>query len=174
MTSEALLFYSVGLWAFSCNRVIVSGFYALQDTKTPVKIAVFTMLANLVFSLLLMGPLRHSGLALALSLASSIQFCLLVFFIKRKLIEWEARPVLFSMAKVLASSAIMGFVLRYLYLIWLMPESGWSAIQLLVNLIGVILIGVIIYFTMARILGCRELLSILNTIRPILKRSKNQ
>ena len=84
MTNEALVFYAMGLWAFSGIRVMVSGFYALQDTKTPVKVAFVALLANLLFSLLLMGPLKHGGLALALSLASALQYGLLVFLFKQK------------------------------------------------------------------------------------------
>ena len=82
MTAEALLFYSLGLWAFSASRVMLSAFYAFQDTKTPVKVATITMIANGLLSLLLMGPLRHGGLALALSLSSTVQLLLLIFILR--------------------------------------------------------------------------------------------
>jgi len=72
MTAQALLFYSLGLWAFAALRVFVIAFYSLQDTKTPVKVAAVAMLANIGLSLALMGPLKHGGLALALSLASTL------------------------------------------------------------------------------------------------------
>ncbi|MFC1891467.1 murein biosynthesis integral membrane protein MurJ [Thermodesulfobacteriota bacterium] len=172
MTSYALIFYSVGLWAFSGTRIIVSAFYALQDTKTPVRIAFAAMVANIILSLLLMGPLKHGGLALALSLASSIQFCLLAFLIRRKLPTWELRPVFISMGKIVISSVVMGVAVKYLYLSRFLPDSEWDTIQLLINVLGVILIGVVIYFVMARILGCRELSSILDIFRPLLNRSK--
>ncbi|MDZ7699996.1 MAG: murein biosynthesis integral membrane protein MurJ [Deltaproteobacteria bacterium] len=108
MTTYALLFYVLGLWAFSANRVIISAFYALQDTKTPVKVAVITVLFNLGFSLLFMGPLKHGGLALALSMASMIQFCLLIFFLKRKIDLGDMRPVFVSGLKSSVAAANYG------------------------------------------------------------------
>lgn len=172
MTSYALIFYSVGLWAFSGTRIIVSSFYAIQDTRTPVKIAFITMLLNLIFSLLLMGPLKHGGLALALSLASSVQFCLLVFLIKRKLSSWDLKPVLISLGRVMISSVIMGIAVRYLYVSRFAHGSEWGTLQLLMNVIGVILVGVIVFFVAARILGCGEISSILDIFRPIFRRQK--
>jgi putative peptidoglycan lipid II flippase len=78
MTDRALFFYTVGLWAYSGTRVMVNAFYAIQDTRTPVKVATVAMLANFLFGVLLMGPLQHGGLALALSLASALQFWILL------------------------------------------------------------------------------------------------
>jgi len=172
MTTKALVFYSVGLWAFSGIRVIVSAFYAFQDTKTPVKVATVALAANLIFSLLLMGPLKHGGLALALSLASSLQFCLLIIFLKRRIDIWELRPVLVSTGKCIIASVIMGICIHFLYSGWLMPEPASGVGQLAANVIGIILIGVIIYFAAARILGCRELSSFLDIFKPLLKRTK--
>jgi len=80
-TNYALMFYSFGLWAFSGVRVLVSAFYAMQDTKTPVKIATVALLANFVLSVFLMRYFKHGGLALGLSLASSVQFFLLFSFL---------------------------------------------------------------------------------------------
>ncbi|MBW1834980.1 MAG: polysaccharide biosynthesis C-terminal domain-containing protein, partial [Deltaproteobacteria bacterium] len=64
----------MGLWAFSAVRILVSTFYALQDTKTPVKMAAISVVANIIFSIILMQYLGYRGLALATSLASMLNF----------------------------------------------------------------------------------------------------
>jgi len=61
LTAVALLYYGIGLWAFSAVRIVVSTFYALQDTKTPVRMAVVSVIANIVLGVLLMGPLGPWG-----------------------------------------------------------------------------------------------------------------
>src|SRR5512136_2720746 len=60
-TAFALLFYSVGLWAIAGARTIVPAFYSLQDTWTPLKIALICLGANVVFIVILIYPLKHAG-----------------------------------------------------------------------------------------------------------------
>lgn len=166
MTTKALLFYSLGLWAFSGIRVLVSAFYALQDAKTPVKVAAVALGANLIFSLLFMGPLEHGGLALALSLASTLQFCLLVFFLKKRMDILELKPILISTGKCILGSIVMGLGILYATqgLGLLDPEAGLK--NLVPNLAGLILFGIFLYFVATWILGCRELRSILAVLKP--------
>ncbi|MBI4806377.1 MAG: murein biosynthesis integral membrane protein MurJ [Desulfovibrio sp.] len=76
-TSAALIAYSVGLPAFACVRPLVSAFYALHDTKTPVRAGFYSMLANIALGAALMFPLKHVGLALATSLSSWLNVWLL-------------------------------------------------------------------------------------------------
>ena len=80
-TSYALTFYAIGLCAFSAVRVLVNAFYAMKDTRTPVKIATVSLLANFLFGLILMHPLKHAGLALGLSLSSYLQFLMLLAYL---------------------------------------------------------------------------------------------
>ncbi len=174
MTNKALFFYSLGLWAFSGIRVMVSAFYALQDTKTPVKVAIIAAAANLVFSLALMGPLRHGGLALALTLASSLQFCLLIFFLKKKINLGELKPILVSASKSVVSAVTMGVGLFYLYPRWPMTGANPGLWKLAAGLAALIAIGMIIYFLTARILGCSELKAIGDMFWPIFKGHKNR
>jgi putative peptidoglycan lipid II flippase len=165
MTAVALLFYSLGLWAFSANRVMVSAFYAFQDTKTPVKVATVAMLANGAFSLLLMGPLKHGGLALALSLASTLQFLILVFILERKQGILDLRSVLRGALKSLVASFIMAVAVFYLQTYWLMAAGPPSLLRLAPKLAATILIGGIVYFMMAALLRCSELSSVLDLFR---------
>jgi len=169
MTTKALFCYAVGLWAFSANRVLVSAFYAFQDTRTPVKIATVTLFVNVGFSLLLMGPLKHAGLALATSLASSMQFFLLLFCLKRMQGVLHLRPILVSAFKSLAASALMGLCLYFLFLGW-RGTGGGSFSRLVFMTVVLIVAGALGYFALAKLLGCRELGSMKDLIRPLSKR----
>jgi putative peptidoglycan lipid II flippase len=166
MTTKALFFYSLGLWAFSGIRVMVSAFYALQDAKTPVKVAAVALGANLIFSLLFMGPLKHGGLALALSSASTLQFCLLVFFLKKRIDILDLKRILVSTGKFVVGAIVMGLGIYYANhrLGGVDLENGLR--PLVLNLSGLILFGALVYFGVTWILGCRELRSMVGILRP--------
>ncbi|MBI3603521.1 MAG: murein biosynthesis integral membrane protein MurJ, partial [Nitrospirae bacterium] len=115
-TATAVFCYAVGLWAFASVRIIVAAFYSLQDTKTPALAAVASVGANILLSLLLMGPLRHAGLALATALASMLNGGILVAVLNRRLggIDWRSvgrsavRVLVASVPVVLASAWVAG------------------------------------------------------------------
>ncbi len=75
--ANALEAYSLGVLTFMLIKVLAPGFFARQDLKTPVRIAVQCMIANMVFNLILIWPLEHVGLALATSLSSMLNTGLL-------------------------------------------------------------------------------------------------
>jgi putative peptidoglycan lipid II flippase len=84
-TAEALLCYALGVWALVGVRVVTATFYALEDTRTPVRIGAAAVLVNLGLSLALMGPLGHAGLALATACASMANFAALFLLLRRRL-----------------------------------------------------------------------------------------
>ena len=77
MAARSLLAYSLGLPAFLLIKILAPGFYSRQDTRTPVRIAVTSMIANMVLNVLLVFPLAHAGLALATSLSAFLNAALL-------------------------------------------------------------------------------------------------
>ena len=165
MTATALMYYAFGLWAFSGVKIVVSAFYALQDTLTPVKVSVITFLSYLFLGMILMGPLKHGGLALALSMSSSINFILLVLLLKRKILSWNLTPIAVSVSKVIVSAAVMGFGIYYLKGL-LFPDNPDQGIFNLIIQVGVLVVsGVIIYLMAALLFRCRELNALLGLIR---------
>lgn len=76
-TSDALVAYSVGLPAYVLVKVLAPGFFAREDTVTPVKIAAICVVINIVMSLILMGPMLHVGVALATSISAWVNAILL-------------------------------------------------------------------------------------------------
>ena len=76
-TREALVAYSVGLVGLILVKVLAPGFYARQNIRTPVRIALIALAATQTFNLLLIGPLQHAGLALSIGLAACLNAALL-------------------------------------------------------------------------------------------------
>ena len=137
-----------------------------EDTKTPVKVAAVALGANLVFSLLFMGPLAHGGLALALSMASTLQFCLLVFFLKKRMDILDLKPILISTGKCVFGSIVMGIGIFYATHRLGVLDLEADLSHMAPTLAGLILLGALLYFGVTRILGCRELNSILGIMKP--------
>jgi putative peptidoglycan lipid II flippase len=84
MTRESVIAYSVGLQSFMLAKVLSAAFYAQQDMRTPVRIAVITVCASIVLNAILIFPLAHAGLALATSLGSWISTILLTLVLYKK------------------------------------------------------------------------------------------
>lgn len=78
MASMSLQAYGLGLLAFMLIKVLAPGYFSRQDMKTPVKIAVIAMVANMVFNLILIYPLAHAGLALATAISAFLNAGLLL------------------------------------------------------------------------------------------------
>ena len=76
-SANALEAYSLGVLAFMLIKVLAPGFFARQDLKTPVRVAIICMIANMALNLMLIWPLQHVGLALATSLSSMLNAGLL-------------------------------------------------------------------------------------------------
>jgi putative peptidoglycan lipid II flippase len=84
MTSRALIAYSAGLMGLIMVKIFAPGFYANQDIKTPVKIAIFVLFCTQGMNLIFIGPLKHAGLALSIGLGACINaFCLCYFLIRK-------------------------------------------------------------------------------------------
>ncbi|MDA8173574.1 MAG: murein biosynthesis integral membrane protein MurJ [Nitrospiraceae bacterium] len=107
-TSAAVLFYAVGLWAMVGVRVLNATFYAMQDTRKPVISAVAALIVNIILSIILLGPLKYKGLALANSLASCLNFTLLSYMLRKKLGRIDGRRILKSIARTALASLAMG------------------------------------------------------------------
>ncbi len=111
MVARALVAFSVGLLGFVLVKVLAPGFFARQDTRTPMRIAAAAMAANVVLSVLLVTPLAHVGLALAISLAAWINAGLLFHRLREHGIYRPAAGWLGFLAKVVAAGGAMGALL---------------------------------------------------------------
>ena len=132
--SQSLMALGCGLTLFVATKVLISGFYAQQDTATPVKIALWAMLANVVLNAILIGPLKHAGLALASSLAAAVN-CggLLWYLLKTKRYQTRMSWGIFLMKVILASSMMLVMIMVTMPLEqkWLVASSSHRVLWLM-------------------------------------------
>ncbi len=155
-TAHALLFYSLGIWSIVGVRIVTASFYSLQDTKTPVKVAAVAVLANIAFSVILMQPLQHSGLALANTLASGLNFALLFMILRKRLAIIDGRRILLSFVKIVIASTIMG-VSAWLLLHGPAWQTHGNMFQKVLSLAGTIVFCVVFYLAVTFLLRSEEM-----------------
>jgi putative peptidoglycan lipid II flippase len=156
LTAGALLYYGIGLWAFSGVRIMTYTFYALKDTRTPVKVAFASIAGNMVLGVALMQPMQHNGLALALSLASMLHLALLSAALRKKVGALGWRVLAQSAARSGLCALIMGGA------VWamarqFMPAGSKHTLVVLGGLLLCIVAGVVVYGALAYLLKAPEL-----------------
>jgi putative peptidoglycan lipid II flippase len=154
MTRQALLAYSVGLLGLIMVKVLAPGFYARQNISTPVRIAITTLVLTQVMNAAFIVPLRHAGLALAISLGACINAGLLYLKLREHDIfqpqpGWGA----FSARVGLALAAMAGALWSVMGpASWWLTADGGSRI---LGLCGLVLVGAVSYFAVLWLLGFR-------------------
>jgi putative peptidoglycan lipid II flippase len=149
LTALALAYYALGLVFFAGAKIGASAFYALQDTKTPVKIAITAMLLNTILNIILMQFLYVGGLALATTISAAFNLAALIYILRQRVGSLGSRQIWASLQKILLASAVMGVVCYY--------TKQWIVIALI--------IGIPIYIGMAYVLKIEELKYVKNVFR---------
>lgn len=112
--ASALAAFAVGVPAYVLIKVLTPGFYARQDTRTPVKVALISMLVNLVGNLVLIWPLGHVGVAVATALSAWVNVLILYWLLHRQdHLRIDARLKKKSL-RIIGASAVMGVALWFL------------------------------------------------------------
>ena len=168
MTASCLLFLAFGLPFISYVKILAPAFYALKDTKTPVIVAFFVMLGYIGLSVILMGPMRVSGIALALTISSVFNSICLFWLLKRKIGKFKEKGLLVSALKSGISSVGMGAGLWIL--LRLFDLSAMVFIQRLGFLILTVLFGIAVYIVLSRVFNRDEL----ESVRGLLSRKKKE
>jgi putative peptidoglycan lipid II flippase len=120
MTRQALMAYSVGLVGIIMVKILAPGFYARQNIATPVKIGILTLVATQTLNLALIVPLKHAGLALAISLGACLNAALLYRGLRR---DGAYHPVPGWPVFLLKVGASVGFMAIVLFTT--MGEASW-------------------------------------------------
>jgi putative peptidoglycan lipid II flippase len=144
-TREALVAYSIGLTGLILVKVLAPGFYARQDIRTPVKIALLTLALTQLMNVAFIGWLKHAGLALSIGLASCVNAALLWRGLRQRgaylpQAGWRA-----FMLKLLAALLVLGIVL------WFAAgrDAAWLAMgggERILRLSGIVFAGLAAYF----------------------------
>jgi putative peptidoglycan lipid II flippase len=169
LTAQALLYYAIGLWAFSAVRIVAATFFALKDTRTPMVMATVAILTNIGLGIVLMKPLAHAGLALATSLASILNLALLVLALRKKLGSLGWRGIAQSALKTLGSSAVMGAAVWVAVKVFI-PTQGASFIALAAGVMACVTVGLVIFGGCSYGFKSPELSNVLAEIKTSIKR----
>ena len=159
-TANALMLYCLGLVAYSCVKVYVPTFYALSDTKTPVRISVATALLHIVLNLafiLIFFPegYEYLGLALGTAIALIVNLSLLASRFSRKLGSFSGLGVMSSFVKASLASMIMGVFVWLVYSLTA-PMAVTFSEEVAVLSVSIVS-GIVTYLMMGRLLGLEEL-----------------
>jgi putative peptidoglycan lipid II flippase len=159
----ALLFYSLGICAFSGVKVVVSAFYSMEDTITPMKVGMIAVGLNIALNLILMGPLRHGGLALATSIATIFNVLALLLILKGRLGRLGGKKILASSLKLVGASAAMGLATAWMAHRWAVGLD--TTLERGAVLAAIIVAGMAVYVACSYALRSEELTFLFETYR---------
>jgi putative peptidoglycan lipid II flippase len=153
-TRAALMAYSIGLLGLILVKVLAPAFYARQDIRTPVKIAVITLVITQLMNLAFIGPFKHAGLALATGLGSCLNAALLYYLLRKRKIHLPQPGWTKFLLKLLCAVLVMAAA------VWWAADTPqrWIAATTSVRvawLSGVVVLGAAVYFATLWLLGFR-------------------
>ncbi len=199
LAAQALVLFSFGLWGISGTKLVVPAFYALEDTKTPVMVALFSFALNFLLSLILMGPvtagqdaggfaptiaamsktlgvfsLSHGGLALANSISSTCQFLVLLFILQVRIGRFPWREFSISFLRSLFNALLMALPLFLIArrIDWMGLEG--SVITLSVLFLFILVGGIILYVALSFLTRSPERYVIVRAASAVIRRVTNQ
>ncbi len=156
MTSQALIFYSIGLIGSSLRMMLNKVYYSFQDTTTPMINGVIAVAINVILNLVLIKPMGHTGLALATSISAIVTTLILFLDLRKKLGPIGLIKYLICFVKTLAASGIMAIIVYLLFykLGGLLPSI--KIVQMAMLFISVAL-GAALYFILCCIFRIKEM-----------------
>lgn len=152
--SYALFAYLSGLLSFMFIKVLAPGYYARQDTKTPVKIGIIAMVSNMAFNLMLAPFFGYVGLAVATTMSATLNAWLLYRGLKGAGVYHLSKSTKFFIGKLVLSAVVMALVVYQLssdFDVWLAMSFTEQVLQLFMCIGG----GCLSYFIMIALLGIR-------------------
>lgn len=167
VTGNTLAIIVAGLPAYVLVKVITPGFYAREDTKTPVKTAVIVLIANVVLNFLLIPPLGIYGLAIAIAACSWLN-CIMLYVILRKRGHFHIEGWLWArIARQLLAGVLMVAALWFVR-IQLQSFFTGSVGERLIGVGAIVATGMVVYFGTAWVIGAMDR----EAIRILFKRRK--
>jgi putative peptidoglycan lipid II flippase len=160
LTARALMYYAVGLPAFAAIKLIVPAFYSTQDTRTPVIVAAYALVVNIILNTLFLKTFfqtfYNGGPAFATSLAAYFNFFLLFVIFRRRFGRLGTWEVLLSLFKIGICSTAMGFLCYGM--LWLWRQADFRALAPEVTVFVLMILGATVaYIFFAWVLRCHEI-----------------
>ena len=159
LTARALLYYALGLPAFAAIKLIVPAFYSTQDTKTPVRVAAYALVVNVVLNTLFLKTFfqtfYNGGPALATSLAAYLNFSVLFVTFRRRFGRLGTWELVSSLSRIAVCSTLMGLLCWGM--LWLWRRAEFRALAPEVTVFALMIIGAtVVYVLLAWLLRCHE------------------
>jgi putative peptidoglycan lipid II flippase len=172
MAGAALFYYAIGLCGYSAVKIVTDAFYALKDTKTPLKVSLGAVGLNLVLGYLFVFVLGwdHRGLALATSISVTLNFVVLLAFLRAELGSIDGRANGALVLKAGVASAVMGVAVLSVenaLEAWLGVESILARLVEVAASIGA---GIAVFVVVGWLLKLRELGETLGLLPPRFRR----
>jgi putative peptidoglycan lipid II flippase len=157
--------YAVGLLAYGSVRLFATAFYAFQDTRTPVRVAVGALLANVALGITLAWLVGTPGIALATAMAAVANACVLGVLLRRRLGGLLMESSGANVARMVAAAGIAGALCVAPYL-WIL--SQWSSWEIAGRIAGTggLYVGIgVVYLAVAQALGIDEMAQVWMRLR---------
>ncbi len=156
MTRQALVAYSLGLLGLIMVKVLAPAFYSRQNIKTPVKIAIFTLIATQLMNLIFVFgiDLKHAGLALSIGLGACMNAGLLYYYLRQANVYQPQAGWALFMAKLVIAVVTMALALHFAA----GSDATWLTYKLmpkLIHLSGLLVLGSATYFLALWLMGIR-------------------
>ena len=157
LTSRVLGYFAFGLFAQALIPLVVRAFYALKDSKTPVKISLFSLTINIIGSLTLPHFFGVVGLAMAMSLAVTINITLLLFSLSSKISRFSILPLIWPTSKIIMVAAVSGLIGYFALFAFEPLVNTLTFVGLLFQTIAAVVLMGIVYLVLSLLFKFEEL-----------------
>ncbi|HOR41842.1 MAG TPA: murein biosynthesis integral membrane protein MurJ [Atribacterota bacterium] len=174
ITQVALVCYTVGLFATAILRLVISTFYALKDTRTPLRVGMLAVAINIILDLILVRFLAHAGIALATSVSAILHLIILGVYLDKKVKGIFSNGLMVFSWKSLLASIFMALTCwgtaRYIGLKLDLSSKIFQMAQVLIS--G--LLGISVYYFGGIMLGIKEFRNAREMIKLIINRKMRE
>jgi len=170
LTAEAVGFFSLSLFAQALIPVLARAFYAQQDTKTPVKVALICLVINLVGGIILAQLMGIGGLALAFSLSSIINLALLISILNRRFGNLDLKKIINSLIKIIFFSILMAGIVQLVKYQIAPLVNMQTFVGVLIQFLCAVGIGGLVYLILSLIFRFEEVIIIKEQVLRLIKR----
>jgi len=163
-TSAVLVCYTVGLFAYSGQKILNNGFYGAQNTRIPMAVGGIALIVNVACSLTLMQFLAEAGLALATSISGIFQFVILAALYYRRIAAFDIKGTFFAFLRILAASCAMGVVCSFAFAALETHLTGSGNLVHSLRVFFAISLSILSYPLLCLLFGVKEMKGLLDKI----------
>lgn len=164
-TSQALIFYVIGLFAYASIRVLSPIFYTLGQAKIPVISSGIAVGVNIILNLILMHPLSFRGLALATSVSAILNMSILFIVLNKRIGPFDVDDLRNSFFKIVLASLLMGLLLGFFLSFYQFDLELGNLFQKIILVVLMVAISSGSYILLASLLGIKEVKRVMGIFR---------